>query len=293
MGGGRGEKWSRGKQWTRTLWLHVGVEGQEASLNSSSPKHQERVWWCCRRCFIARWINECPAIIQKSFLGSYMHKACLRTEGAGWRLGPLVRSLPPCGGTRKRVRCIPGQVRRQRAPPRFSFGGEEPKRSRGFKGTKTSQAGREGRRQAGAVRALRPSHIRPPKLVPSCQEQAEAQEKVGVSGEPLLVQRRRYLHETSTPGHQEPLCKAAGRTQGLRPARSRHLPARQCPAAASARSVHRSEVPPRLCATRLAAPTRQWGRWQQLPETGPFIPAPLRAGRGPRVRGQRHASAQA
>ena len=81
-------------------------------------------------------------------------------------------------------------------------------------------------RSRSCVKTL-PLSIRSPKLVPSCQGQVEAQEKAGVLGEPLLGQRRRYLHETSTPGHQDPLRKAVGRTQGLGAARSRHLPAQQ------------------------------------------------------------------
>lgn len=80
--------------------------------------------------------------------------------------------------------------------------------------------------------ALGPSPYRIFKAVdPKCQRPGEPRGKVRVCGEKLLSHQHRYLHETSTPGHQDPLRKAAGRTRALLPARSRHLQLRGASAA--------------------------------------------------------------
>lgn len=158
----------------------------------------------------------------------YVQGLCI-VVGRGLR--QLVRSLQQLWAQSEERPRISGDTGGRIEPQHFCFGRKafkKKKKSRSFKGTRSSQAeeGLEGR-MTPVVRQD-PPLIRHPKLVPSYHGQAEPQEKVGVSGEPLLGQRRCYLHETSTPGHQDPLRKAAGRTQGLHKARSRHLPARRC-----------------------------------------------------------------
>lgn len=53
--------------------------------------------------------------------------------------------------------------------------------------------------------------------------------KARACGEQRLSHQHRYLHETSTAGHQDPLREAAGRTTRLLPDHSRHLAAQQRP----------------------------------------------------------------
>lgn len=74
---------------------------------------------------------------------------------------------------------------------------------------------------------------------PPSQRQGEPRGKARVCGQKPLSRRHRYLHETSTPGHQDPLREAAGRTRALLPARRRHL--QLSSASAGKRGVRRTE----------------------------------------------------
>lgn len=131
-------------------------------------------------------------------------------------------------------------------------------------------------RETGRIPGLciRPSPDRILKAMdPKCQSQGEPRGKLRVRGEKRRSHQHRYLHETSTPGHQDPLREAAGRTKALLPARSRHL--QLSSASAVKRGVRRTEV---SSFTTLYDTPRPPTRSKEVAEASGFSPDHSRRG---------------